>query len=122
MIPLCPECTKFGEPAKLTLEGKRLICNSCGYVYPEEFIEKDGMLLSNGIIELAPRPNTTMYVKLVDNKDPSKASYACVESFPLSPFQNARKVKEYKIVVRYELRTLYEKDNILGSGKENRFE
>lgn len=120
MIPLCPECTKFGEPAKLTLKGKKLVCDTCGYVYPEEFIEKDGMLLSSGAIELTPRPNTTMYVKLVDNSDPSKASYACVESFPLLPFQNGKRVKEYKIAVRYELRTFYEKDNILGSSEENR--
>ena len=120
MIPLCPECSKFGEPAKLTLEEKKLVCSVCGYVHPEEFTETDGTLLTKGKIELTPKPDSTMYVKLIDNKDPRKASYATVESFPLAPFKNGKKVKGYKIMVDYELRAFYGKDYVLGRSKEDR--
>jgi hypothetical protein len=119
MIPLCPECSKFGEPAKLTISGKKLICEVCGFNYPDEFEEIEGMVLSKGTIELNPKADTTMYLKVIKNKNAKEASFALVETLPLEPFKNGRKVKEYLIRANYEIRVFYE-DDVLGRGKANR--
>ena len=116
MIPLCPECSKFGDPAKLTINGKKLTCDVCGFNYPEEFEEIEGMVLSRGTIELTPKADTTMYLKIIKNKNAKEASFALVETLPLEPFTNGKKVKEYLIRANYEIRVFYE-NKLLGSGK-----
>ena len=108
MIPVCPECSKFGEPTKLYIEGTKLVCRGCGFVYPGEFKEEDGMVLSRGVVELNPKPESIMYVKLVDIKDTSKQSFACVETLPLVPYLSGKKVKYYKIKATYEVEVYYE--------------
>lgn len=108
MIPVCPECSKFGEPTKLRIEGLKLVCNTCGFVYPGEFKEEDGMVLSKGVIELNPKPDSIMYVKLVDIKDPSKQRCEIIETLPLVPFLSGKAVKSYTIRARYELEVYYE--------------
>jgi len=108
MIPVCPECSKFGETAKLHIEKTKLVCKTCGFVYPGEFKEEDGMVLSKGEIELNPKPDSIMYVKLVDMNDPSKQRCEVIETLPLVPFLNGKSVKSYKIKARYELEVYYE--------------
>ena len=108
MIPVCPECSKFGEPTKLYIEGTKLVCRGCGFVYPGEFKEEDGMILSKGVIELNPNPDSIMYVKVVDVKDPSRQSCEVIETLPLVPVLNGRAVKSYTLRARYELEVYYE--------------
>jgi len=116
MIPLCPECSKFGEPAKLTIAGKKLSCDVCGFKYPDEFEEINGMVLSKGVIELTPKADTTMYLKIIKNQNAKEASFALVETLPLEPFKNGKEVKNYLIRASYEIRVFYE-DKLLGRGK-----
>ena len=108
MIPVCPECSKFGEEAKLFLEGVKLICKTCGFVYPGEFKEENAMVLSEGEIELNPKPDSIMYMKLVDMNDPSKQKCEVIETLPLVPFLNGKNVKYYRIRARYSLEVYYE--------------
>lgn len=108
MIPICPECSKFKEPYKLTIKNDILVCDKCGYVHPDKFVEKDGMLISEGTITLSPDPESTMYIKIIDNKDPSKVKFAVPYSFPLSPFHKGKKVRKYSIIAQYKLRAYYE--------------
>ena len=108
MIPVCPECSKFGEPTKLCLEGLKLICKACGFTYPGEFKEEDGMILSKGIIELNPKPNSIMYVKLVDINYPSRQRCEIIETLPLVPYLNGKAVKSYTVRAHYELEVYYE--------------
>jgi hypothetical protein len=108
MIPVCPECSKFGDETKLHIEGTKLVCKACGFVWPGEFKEEDGMVLSKGEIELTPKPDSIMYVKLVDMNDPSRQRCEVIETLPLVPFLNGKNVKGYKIKARYELEVYYE--------------
>ena len=108
MIPVCPECSKFGDPTKLYLEGARLVCKTCGFIYPGEFKEDDGMILSEGVIELNPKPDSIMYVKLVDINDPSRQRCEVIETLPLVPYLNGKVVKSYTVRARYELEVYYE--------------
>ncbi len=108
MIPVCPECSKFGDPTKLYLEGTKLVCKACGFIYPGEFKEDDGMILSEGVIELNPKPNSIMYVKLVDINDPSRQRCEIIETLPLVPYLNGKVVKSYTVRARYELEVYYE--------------
>lgn len=108
MIPVCPECSKFGEVTKLYLEKTKLVCKACGFAYPGEFKEESGMVLSKGGIELTPKPDSIMYVKLVDMNDPSRQRCEVIETLPLVPFLNGRAVRYYKIKARYELEVYYE--------------
>ncbi|MDD5422048.1 MAG: hypothetical protein WC482_03885 [Candidatus Omnitrophota bacterium] len=108
MIPVCPECSKFGEVTKLYLEETKLVCKACGFIYPGEFKEESGMVLSKGEIELTPEPDSIMYVKLVDMNDPSRQRCEVIETLPLVPFLNGKAVRSYKIKALYELEVYYE--------------
>jgi len=108
MIPVCPECSKFGEVTKLYLEETKLVCKTCGFIYPGEFKEESGMVLSKGEIELTPKPDSIMYVKLVDMNDPSRQRCEVIETLPLVPFLNGKAVRSYKIKALYELEVYYE--------------
>jgi hypothetical protein len=108
MIPVCPECSRFGDEAKLHIEGTKLMCKTCGFVWPEEFKEEDGAVLSKGEIELNPKPDSIMYMKLVDMNDPSRQRCEVIETLPLVPFLNGKAVKGYRIRARYSLEVYYE--------------